>query len=245
MTRSLTACGVAALAFAAAIAARPHRLNRPRRRRDRQEGTGDSRSRDCARYARRHQPRQLHAGTQLHAGPRQPGQPAQDGEGRARRVVLHRLRGTGTAHAGRLRRRLPAGGGEVRRDPSADREDRTRQDRARADGRRRAAHQQGRQEDRAHRRRERLFARRRIDRGQARQGVLRPRRALSLAGAQRPQPARRLEHRRSHRRVAAQRPQRSRQAGHRRDESRRHHGRPVSSVRSSPTCRPSRSQRRR
>ena len=64
--------------------------------------------------------------------------------------------GQGPLTAGRLRRRLPAGGGEVRRDPPADREDRARQDRARADGRRRPAHQQGRQEGRAHRRRERL-----------------------------------------------------------------------------------------
>ncbi len=54
--------------------------------------------------------------------------------------------------------------------------------------------------------------------------------ALPVAGAQRAQPVRRLEHRRARRQVAAQRPERPRQAGHRRDEPRRLHDRPVASV---------------
>ena len=55
----------------------------------------------------------------------------------------------------------------------------------------------------------------------AHQGVPRPRRTLHVARAQRAQPVRRLEHRRTRRQVAAQRPERPRQAGHRRDEPRR------------------------
>ena len=137
--------------------------------------------------------------------------------------------GQGPLDAGRLRQRLQAGGREVRRHPPADRADRARQDRAGADRRRRPAHQRDRQEGRAHRRRERLPARRRAtaiarvkefyDRGAP----------LHVAGAQRPQPALRLEHRRA-RRLEVERPVAARQAGHRRDEPRRHHGRRLASV---------------
>ena len=83
------------------------------------------------------------------------------------------------------------------------------------------------QEGRADRHRERVFAR---HRPQAHQGVLRPRRPLHVARAQRPQPVRRLEHRRARRQVAAQRPERARQAGDCRDEQVGHHGRPFAPV---------------
>ena len=62
-----------------------------------------------------------------------------------------------------------------------------------------------------------------------RAGVLRPRRALHVARAQRPQPAVGLEHRRD-RRLEVERPVAARQAGHRRDEPRRHHDRRLASV---------------
>ena len=196
MTRFSIACGAAALAFAAAFAATNCTSQDARRRRVNQEGVGDSRTGHHARHSRRHQRRRLHAGTQLHAGSAQSGQPAQDDRRRPRRGVLHRLRRPRSAHARRLRQRLQAGDREVRRDPPADREDRAGQDRAGADRRRRPADQQDRQEGRAHRRRERLLAWRCLNGGHARQGVPRPRRALSLARAQRSQPARRLEYRR-------------------------------------------------
>jgi hypothetical protein len=57
-----------------------------------------------------------------------------------------------------------------------------------------------REEGRADWHRKRLFAR---YRHQAREGVLRSRRPLHVAGAQRPQPVRRFEHRRARRPVAA------------------------------------------
>ena len=52
----------------------------------------DSRSRDHARHARRHQSRQLPVVAQLHARPRQSGQPAEDEGRRTRRVVHDRVR---------------------------------------------------------------------------------------------------------------------------------------------------------
>ena len=82
-----------------------------------------------------------------------------------------------------------------------DRKNRSRQDRARVHRRRRAAHQQGRQEGRAHRRRERLSARRRLDAVKQSQRVPRPRRTLPVAGAQRSQPAGGFQQRRGERRV--------------------------------------------
>ena len=82
---------------------------------------------------------------------------------------------------------------EVRRRPPPDRADRAERDRAGADRRRRRPHRQERQEGRGHRHRERLSDR---HRHQAREGVLAARRPLHVARAQRPQPARRLEHRR-------------------------------------------------
>ena len=100
-------------------------------------------------------------------------------------------------------------------------------DRAGAHRRRRHAHREVREEGRADWHRERLFAR---HRHQARQGVLRSRRPLHVARAQRPQPVRRLEHRRARRQVAAQRPQRDGQAGHRRDEQVGDHGRSLASL---------------
>ena len=206
------------------------------------EGARHSRSRHHARYARRHQSGQLHAPEELHPAARHAGQPAEDGRRRPRRLVLHRLRRPGPADAGRLRQRLQAGGREVRRGASPDQGDRARPDRAGADRGRCAADREVGQEGRADRHRERLFAR---HRHQARQGVPRSRRPLHVAGAQRPQPVRRLEHRRARRQVAAQRPQRARQAGDRRDEQVGDHGRPLASRRRRPTCRRWRCRRRR
>ena len=118
--------------------------------------------------------------------------------------------GQGDAHAGRLRRCLQAGDREVRGDPPPDQGDRARQDRAGADRRRRDADRRRRA------RRSRSSASRtpiRIGTDlEPHQGVLRSRRPLHVAGAQRPQPVLRLEHRRARRQVAAQRPQRARQA---------------------------------
>ena len=88
---------------------------------------GDSRARDHARHAQRHQPDQLHAGVQLHDAPDDAGEPAEDGGGRPRRVVHDRLRRPGPAHARGLRQRVPAGGREVRRGAPADRADRAGQ----------------------------------------------------------------------------------------------------------------------
>ncbi len=186
-----------------------------------------SRSRHHARHARRHQSRKLYAPEELHAAARYAGQPSQDGRRRPRRRVLHRLRGPGPADAGRLRQRLQAGGRQVRRRASPDQGDCARADRARAHRGGCAADCEVGKEGRADRHRERLFAR---HRHQARQGVSRSRRPLHVAGAQRPQPVRRLEHRRARRQVAAQRPQRHRQAGDCRDEQVGDHGRPVASV---------------
>ena len=172
-------------------------------------------------------PGELHAPEELHAAARHAGQPAEDDRRRPRRRVLHRLRRPGTADAGGLRQRLQAGGRQVRRGASPDQGDRARADRAGADRGRRAADREVGQEGRADRHRERVFAR---HRHQARQGVLRSRRPLHVARAQRPQPVRRLEHRRARRQVAAQRPQRARQAGDRRDEQVGDHGRSLASV---------------
>ena len=179
------------------------------------EGARDSRSRHHPRYARRHQSRQLHAGEELHAAARDAGEPAEDGRRRSRCRVLHRLRGPGSVDARRLRRRLQAGGGEVRRGASPHEGNRARADRTGADRRRRAAHREVGQEGGVDRHRERVSAR---HRHQAGEGVLRSRRPLHFPRAQRPQPVRRFQHRRARRQVAAQRPQRARQAGDCRSE---------------------------
>ena len=106
--------------------------------------------------------------------------------------------GQGALTPGRLRPRLPAGGREVRRDPPSGRGDRAETDRTGPDRRRRAAgwpRRAGR-------------SRRSASRTPIRsaptspgQGVPRPRRPLHVAGPQRPQPVRRLQHRRAHRHV--------------------------------------------
>ncbi len=123
-------------------------------------------------------------------------------------------------------RALQAGRREVRRRASADGADRAGQDRARADGGRRAAHRGVGTQGGAHRRGERVSDR---HRHLAREGVLRSRRALHVARAQRQQPVRRLEHERA-RRHAAQGPQPARPPGDRRDEPVGHHGGPLASV---------------
>ena len=174
-----------------------------RGRRPDQEGARHPRQGDHARYTRRHQPVRLHGRTQLHAAARHPGQPAEDGRRRPRRRLPDRLRRPAAAavharrlRAERLRARLQGGDREVRRRAPPHRDHRARQDRPGAHRGRRPPHRRERPEGRAHRRRERLSAR---HQPRARAGVLRPRRTLHVARAQRPQPALGLEHRRDRR----------------------------------------------
>ena len=115
-----------------------------------------------------------------------------------------------TRSTGRIRERLPCRDCQVRRRPSADRADRAGRDRARADIRGRDPHREERQESGGDRHRERLSHR---HRSQAGQGVLRPRRPLHVARAQRPQPAGRFAHRRSGQRVEVGRPVAARPRG--------------------------------
>ncbi len=190
-------------------------------------GTRHPRSRAHARHAQRHRSRQLHRGLQLHAAPDDAGEPAEDAGRRPRRLVHDRVCRPGAADAGGLRQRLQSGGGEVRRRAPPHRADRAEGDRAGADRRRRRAHRGVRPQGGGHRHRERLPGR---PRHQARHGVLRPRRPLHVVGAQRGQPARRLQHRRVDADVALRRPQPARQAGGRRDESPRDDGRRLAPV---------------
>ena len=171
-------------------------------------------------------PRDFTVGAQLHPAARDPGQPAQDGGRRSRCRLLHRLCRSGSADPGRLRPGVPAGSREVRRDPPPGRGDRAETDRTGPDRRRCAEGGRVGSEGRVDRRRERLFARHRPRPGQ---GVPRPRRPLHVAGPQRQQPVRRLQHQRAHRHATSG-TQRARPPGHRRDEQVGHHDRPVPPV---------------
>lgn len=94
------------------------------------QGQGHPRAGDHTRHARRHRPAQLRrwcAG--VHERDRHAVQPSDDGEGRARRGVLHRLRRPGPADRRRLRQGVRTGRGAVRRDSPTHRADRPGEDR--------------------------------------------------------------------------------------------------------------------
>ena len=104
--------------------------------------------------------------------------------------------GQGALDAAGYERAWASGHGEAQRHPPARRGDRAEPHRHRLHGGRRAAHRREREEGGADGRGERLRHRHRPD---AREGALRPRRPLHVAGAQRQQPALRLQHRRGER----------------------------------------------
>ena len=205
--------------FPLIIVRRSHRsCSAPRRRRSRpgRARTCDSRSRHHPRHPRRHRPADFTADcnytmrltTQVNLPKMK--------EGGLDASFFIVYVGQGELTPRRIRCGLSSGDREVRRHPPAHRTDRAEGDRARADPGRRAAHRQEREEGRDDRRRERLPD---WHRSQAREGVLRLRRPLHVGRAQRPQPARRLAHRRGGQRMEMGRPVASRTTGRRGDES--------------------------